>query len=129
MATVLIVEDDLDMRELERLALETNGFKVVTVGNGAEALAHLQQKRPCAILLDLMMPVMDGLTFLRERRRVPAAERVPVICVSAAGHEMVVEALRSGAVDCLPKPTDFDELCDIVAGYCRKTRGATHVHE
>ncbi len=129
MATVLVVEDDLDMRELERLALETNGFQVVTVGNGAEALAHLQQKRPCAILLDLMMPVMDGLTFLRERHRVRAAERVPVICVSAAGHEMVFEALRSGAVDCLPKPTDFDELCQVVSAHCRKTRAAPAVQE
>lgn len=129
MATVLVVEDDLDMRQLERMALETSGFQVVTVGNGAEALAHLQQERPCAILLDLMMPVMDGLTFLRERHRVRAAERVPVICVSAAGQEMVFEALRSGAVDWLPKPTDFEELCQVVSAHCRKTRATPPVRE
>jgi DNA-binding response OmpR family regulator len=74
--------------------------------------------RPCVILLDLMMPVMDGLTFLAERKRRHLAEEVPVVCVSAAGEEMTADALRLGAKECIPKPADFDELCQRVAHYC-----------
>ena len=64
MPTVLIIEDDPDMRELERTALECWGFDVHVAPNGREGLRVLSEHRPCVILLDLMMPIMDGLTFL-----------------------------------------------------------------
>ena len=118
MPTVMVVEDDLDFRELERVALTLDGYRVLTAGNGAEALALLKTEHPCVILLDLMMPVMDGLTFLRERGNVPEAQSVPVICVSAGGRDLSAEALRRGAVNCLPKPTDIDDLCATVGRVC-----------
>lgn len=121
MRTVLIVDDDVDCRELHQTVLMWDGFRVVTAANGREALAALAAERPCVILLDLMMPIMDGLTFLRERHRIlPNTDSVPVICVSAAGHDLTAEAIRQGAVNCLPKPTDLDELCQVVAAYCRR---------
>jgi KaiC/GvpD/RAD55 family RecA-like ATPase/CheY-like chemotaxis protein len=119
MRTVLIVDDDMDCREMHETALMWDGFRVVTAANGREALAVLEAERPCVILLDLMMPIMDGLTFLRERHRLlPRTDSVPVICVSAGGDELTDEAMRQGAVNCLPKPTDLDELCQVVAAYC-----------
>jgi DNA-binding response OmpR family regulator len=116
--SVLIVEDDPDMRDLERTALECDGFEVQLASNGHEALRLLDRVRPCVILLDLMMPVMDGLTFLAERRRRPDVACVPVICVSAAGTEMMAHALRLGARECLAKPTDFGQLCERVRRHC-----------
>jgi DNA-binding response OmpR family regulator len=119
MSKVLVIEDDPDVRELERTALTWSGHEVVIAANGREGLRRLEQERPCVILLDLMMPVMDGLTFLVERRRRGVAADVPVVCVSAAGAEMVSHALRLGAKECLHKPTDVDELCATVDHWCR----------
>lgn len=118
MSTVLVVEDDPDMREIQRATLDCAGHQVVLAGNGREALELLARRRPCVILLDLMMPVMDGLTFLAERARRGLAEDVPVLCVTAGGEEMQKHALTLGARECLPKPADFDELCDRVRHYC-----------
>ena len=120
MPTVLIIEDDPDMRELERTALECWGFDVHVAPNGREGLRVLSEHRPCVILLDLMMPIMDGLTFLAERRRNAHTAEVPVVCVSAAGPEMMDHALRLGARECLHKPTDLDELCERVGAYCSR---------
>ena len=115
MPTVLVVEDDYDFRELERTMLQASGYDVITARNGAEALSILETQRPCVILLDLMMPIMDGLTFLQDRKAMThGGDAAPVICVSAAGKELTAEAVRRGAVHCLPKPTDLDELCDTV---------------
>ena len=87
MPRVLVIEDDADTRELERLALTCGGHDVVLAANGNEGLRALERMRPCVIILDLMMPVMDGLTFLVERRRRGICADVPVVCVSAAGGE------------------------------------------
>jgi CheY-like chemotaxis protein len=116
---VLIVEDDPDMRTLERHALECGGYNVTTATNGAEGLQRLHKgDPPCLILLDLMMPVMDGLTFLAERRRSSVGQDVPVVCVTAAGPELMARARELGAVACVEKPTDFDDLCGVVRRYC-----------
>jgi len=122
MPTVLVVEDDYDFRELERTILQAHGYSVITATNGAEALSILQAQQPCVILLDVMMPVMDGLTFLRERAAITGPTRAtPVICVSAGGSDLVTEASRRGAVCCLSKPTDLDVLCDTVERICGRT--------
>ena len=119
MAPVLVLEDDPDMRELERTALTCSGHEVMLACNGREGLRELEHHKPCVILLDLMMPVMDGLTFLVERKRRGLGTDVPVVCVSAGGKEIVSRAMGLGAQDCIHKPADFDELCDCVDKYCR----------
>lgn len=118
MATVLVVEDDPDMREIERATLDCAGHDVVLAANGREALEALERNRPCVILLDLMMPVMDGLTFLAERHKRGLAQDVPVVCITAGGEEIQNYALTLGARECLHKPTDFDELCERIRHYC-----------
>ena len=123
MSTVLVIEDDPDMREIERATLGSAGHEVKVAANGREGLEVLERVRPCVILLDLMMPIMDGLTFLAEKRRRALAEDVPVLCVTAGGDEMTQHALDLGARECLHKPADFDELCDRVDHYCREPRG------
>ena len=123
MATVLVIEDDPDMREIERTALTCGGHDVLLAANGSEGLRALEARRPCVILLDLMMPVMDGLTFLAERERRKVQGDVPVVCVSAAGPDVVAQALRLGARECIEKPADFDHLCERVSHYCTDQRG------
>ena len=120
--TVLIVDDDPDMRDLERTMLLCSGYDVRLASNGSEALRELERSRPCMVLLDLMMPVMDGLTFLLERGRSPALADIPVVCVTAGGPEMLQHALRLGALECLEKPADFDRLCERVAHHCEQSR-------
>ena len=118
MGTVLLIEDDRDIREMERFALSFAGHHVIMAEDGIEGLRALEGTRPCVILLDLMLPRMDGLTFLSECELRGIATNVPVMCVSAAGHTMLREALRRGARECLQKPTDLDHLCERVAHYC-----------
>lgn len=120
MSTVLVIEDDPDMREIERTALTCSGHEVVVATNGREGLRALEGQRPCVILLDLMMPVMDGLTFLAERKRRQVAADVPVVCVSAGGADILNQALRLGAKECIHKPADLDDLCERVSHYCHK---------
>ena len=85
---VLLVDDDLAIREALTEALVEEGFPVQAAQNGLEALDWLQDNRgrPCVVLLDLMMPVMDGRTFLGIRRSDPLLSTIPVIVVSADGN-------------------------------------------
>jgi DNA-binding response OmpR family regulator len=120
MAMVLVVDDDPDMRELESMALSYDGFEVLTAADGQEALQVLSTRKPCVIVLDLMMPRMDGLTFLAERQKRAIGERIPVVCVSAAGHDMMSMAERLGARDCVSKPIELDALVACVRSYCTR---------
>ena len=114
---VLLIDDDQDIREVETIALAMSGHSVLIAGDGIEGLQVLERTRPSVILLDLMLPRMDGLTFLKERARRGLPTDAPVLCVSAAGQALVSEALRLGARECLRKPADLDHLCERVAHY------------
>ena len=117
-STVLIVEDDLDTREMLGRFLELEGFRVETAENGREALERLEAgPRACVILLDLMMPVMDGWQFRREQIRRAALAKIPVIVVSAAGRERF-EHIEANAY--LSKPVDLEELLARIDEYCRR---------
>jgi len=113
---VLIVEDDQDLREMMAQLLTLEGFQAATVANGKEALEYLHERdRPEVILLDLMMPVMDGWEFRRKQQADPSLAGVPVIVLSA------IDPARAARVDAeafLKKPLDFDRLLDLVRGYC-----------
>jgi CheY-like chemotaxis protein len=113
---VLIVEDDADLREMMAQLLSLEGFQSAAVANGREALEYLHQSEsPNVILLDLMMPVMDGWEFRRLQQADPDLARVPVIVLSA------LDQSRTGDVNAsafLKKPLDFDRLLQLVRSYC-----------
>jgi CheY-like chemotaxis protein len=116
-ATVLIVEDDLDTREMLGRFLELEGYTVETAENGKRALERLGSGvGACVILLDLMMPVMDGWQFRQEQIRDATLADIPVIVVSAAGRERL-ERIHANAY--LSKPVDLDELLGCVTQFCR----------
>jgi CheY-like chemotaxis protein len=114
-APILIVEDDADLSEMIAQLLAVEGFRAETAVNGEEALAYLDHGRPDLILLDLMMPVMDGWEFRRRQQANPALADVPVVVMSA------LDAKRAGGVSAaavLTKPIDFDRLLELVRRYC-----------
>jgi CheY-like chemotaxis protein len=114
---VLIVEDDEDLREMMAQLLMLEGFDAATVANGREALEYLHHARkPDVILLDLMMPVMDGWEFRRQQQADPELAPVPVIVLSALDQ---ARAANVEATAFLKKPLDFDRLLDLVRTYCR----------
>ena len=112
---VLIVEDDDDVREAVADALAIAGYQTATADNGKAALELLEQGiRPCLIVLDLMMPVMNGWTFLETIRRDPRFAELPVCVVSA-----VPEArLPRDTVGTFPKPVNLLTLLGTVEAYC-----------
>jgi CheY-like chemotaxis protein len=113
---VLIVEDDADLREMMAQLLTLEGFKTATASNGREALQYLDDGDPPeVILLDLMMPVMDGWEFRRRQQADPQMARVPVIVLSALD-QVRANGLHPEAF--LKKPLDFDRLLELVRQYC-----------
>jgi CheY-like chemotaxis protein len=114
---VLIVEDDVELRDMMAQLLTLEGFVATAVANGHEALEYLRKgDRPDIILLDLMMPVMDGWEFRRKQQSDPTLATVPVVVLSALDHRRAAEV---DAVAFLKKPLDFDRLLELVRRYCR----------
>ena len=105
---VLIIEDDSNIAELLRLYLEKDGFDVTIAENGAEGVAEFERISPDLILLDIMMPVLDGWGVCREIR---AVSNVPIIMLTAKGETLdKVTGLEMGADDYLVKPFEVGEL-------------------
>lgn len=114
---VLVVEDDAESRTMLATVLTLEGFRVVTAQDGAEALRLAVEDQPCVILLDLMMPVMDGEQFRARQLADPRIAGLPVILVSAAsGAE--AKARELGIDCCIRKPINLDELNAQIAPYC-----------
>ncbi len=113
--TILVVEDDHDVREAMIHVLETEGYEAVAAGDGEDALTQIQGGlNPCIILLDLMMPRMDGWEFIEEHRRLES--RTPIIVVSAYGSP---EQVRSeDVIAYMRKPVDIDALLALVGRHC-----------
>ena len=114
---ILIAEDNADLRAVLVDALTDVGYEVDEVTNGEEALARAEQWLPDAILLDVMMPTMDGAAFLRARRDRPFLARVPVMVLTAHPfHHRMIDGL--GATVVVRKPYNLDDLLDAVATMC-----------
>ena len=111
---VLVIEDEELIRESLQLALESEGYKVQTAQNGAEGLDLLKkQKSPCVILLDLMMPVMNGWQFLDEVSKRNDTSEIPIVVVSAFAGERPLKVKYT-----LSKPLDLDDLFHAVEECC-----------
>ena len=104
---VLLAEDEPDVQLIARLSLKKAGLTVVTVGSGVEVLERVAEERPDAILLDWMMPDMDGYETCRRLKADPATAAIPVVFLTARVQEAeIAKALALGAAGCIGKPFD-----------------------
>jgi two-component system response regulator MprA len=119
--TVLVVEDDRDSRELLGEVLALSGYRPLLAADGLEALRVLARERPCVILLDLMMPRMDGCAFREAQLAIDALRTIPVVVVSADPNaERKARDIEAAA--CLGKPVDPDDVLALVQQYCERSR-------
>lgn len=109
---ILVVDDEPDLRALYRENLADAGHEVLTAANGAEGLGLAQREQPDLVLVDLMMPVMDGYEFLQHFRQLPGQERTPTVVVSAVATGGY--SRRLGASGFVAKPFDADDLLSVV---------------
>jgi CheY-like chemotaxis protein len=115
-STVFIIEDDVDTREMLAKFLELEGYNVELASNGRQALDRLSDGADaCVILLDLMMPVMDGWEFRRHQAQDQRLKAIPTIVVSAAGRDRMAQIPADAY---LSKPVDMDELLSRVSQFC-----------
>jgi CheY-like chemotaxis protein len=123
---ILVVEDDPDIRFGLAVLLEDEGYEVVTAANGREALAqlHAMPVAPCVILLDLMMPDMDGWEFRAEQRREPLLASIPVIVLSAAA-DLPTRTAKLGVAGVMQKPIHVGELLKTIKRHCPPPRRAS----
>jgi len=102
---ILVVEDDRDINELIRYNLEREGFEVLSLFDGAQVVDIVTSRKPDLVLLDLMLPEVDGLEICRELKSDPLTQKTPIIMITAKGTESdMVIGLSIGADDYLPKP-------------------------
>ncbi len=121
MAKILIAEDDRLIGSMVSFKLTNSGHTVVQAYNGEEASTMASAEPPDVILLDIMMPVMDGLHVLQNLKADPVLHRIPVIMLTALGHEKdVVGCLKAGAADFIVKPFNLNELVARVEAVLRK---------
>ncbi len=113
-APILVVEDDASTRSALCDFLQLEGYRVESVSDGVEALDYVHRhRRPCLIILDLMMPRMDGWQFRSEQKRDPDLAKCRVVVVSASIKDRTIDAEFV-----LQKPLDLDSLLNVVAEFC-----------
>jgi CheY-like chemotaxis protein len=120
---VLVVDDDPDLRHMVRTLLELEGCEVVTAADGREALQQARAHRPSVIVLDLMMPVMNGWSFRQEQLRDAALAHIPVL-VTTAATEVIARPDSLGAARFFRKPLDFEAFTSAVLATCEGELGA-----
>ena len=122
--TVVLAEDDVDIRDLVQIVLEGLDLSVIAVGNGAEALAECRRLKPRLLLLDITMPIMNGLEVCREVRADPDLQDLPVILMTARAQASDVQAgMDAGADTYIIKPFGPIELREHVENILGNGRG------
>lgn len=123
MPCVLVVDDDSAVRRMILLLLRSDGYETEAAKDGAEALALMRQQRPCLVLLDISMPLMDGWAFRKHQLDDPALADVPVVCMTGVVHSEDVERILG--IPCLRKPIEFPSLIRAVEKFCGGCRRPT----
>lgn len=112
---ILIVDDDATMVNLLSTVLEFEGFQAIKALSGMEALHMIEEQRPDLVLLDIMMPEMDGFEVLARLRRDPSTEKLPVVILTARTEDRdVFEGWRRGADEYVTKPFDPQRLVEVI---------------
>ena len=114
---VLVVEDQVEIRKMMKIMLHIQGFDVVEAADGYEAVEKAVEEPPDVILMDMAMPVLDGIYSTRAMRQHEELEQVPIIALTAYGDFYAQKARAAGCTDVLHKPIDFSALKPLVDRY------------
>jgi CheY-like chemotaxis protein len=114
-SAVLVLEDDRDVAQTIGELIEDQGYRAIVVDNGREALAVLEHERPCLMLIDVFMPIMNGIEFLRVVKARPSLADIPRVVMTAANDHMI--GVKED-VSVLYKPVDFDSLKRLLEKCC-----------
>jgi DNA-binding response OmpR family regulator len=113
--TILLADDEEDIKTVVRLFLEEKGYDIITAFDGLDAIDITRREKPDLILLDIMMPVINGYEVCQKLKADPATAGIPIVMLSAAAHaDSVKKGLDAGAVDYLVKPFDPEKLDEII---------------
>lgn len=112
---VLIADDEEDVKAVLQMFLQSRGYDVITAYDGLDAIDQVNREKPDLVLLDIMMPMIDGFEVCRKIKANPDTNPIPVVMLSAAGHaESVQKGLDVGAVDYLVKPFEPEQLLKLI---------------
>ena len=126
--TILVVEDDPDIVELLEYSLEREGYTVLAASDGEKGLSEARRRKPALVLLDLMLPGLDGLSICRALKEDGATKDIPVMMLTATGEESdVVVGLEFGADDYVRKPFSPRELIARIRAVMRRSQPAPAV--
>ena len=114
---VLLVEDETDLRKMMKILLELHGYDVIEAADGYEAVEKAVELEPDLILMDIAMPVMDGIDSTRTIRRHAELNGVPIVAVTAYGDFYSQRAKKAGCIDVIQKPIDFGQLKPMIERY------------
>ncbi len=114
---VLIVEDYEDSRNFMKYLVESYGYEVIEAGDGIEAIDKFKQFHPDLILMDISLPMVDGLTTTKTIREFEDSSKVPIIAVTAFGGLYYKQAIEAGCNDLIDKPVDFEMLAPVINQY------------
>lgn len=115
--TILIVEDYADIRTMMKFLVQSYGYEVIEAADGQEAVERAKQFPPDLILMDLSLPIMDGLTATQQIRKFDGYAKIPIIAVTAYGNSYYRRAIEAGCDDLINKPLDFNNLEPILKQY------------
>lgn len=116
---ILVVEDYEDTREFMKFLLERYGYQVVEAADGIEAVERFKNLHPDLILMDISLPVVDGLTATKAIRESYKGEKIPIIAVTAFGNLYLQKALEAGCNDLIKKPLDIESLEPLLNQYLK----------
>ena len=114
---ILIAEDYADARSLMKYLIESYGYQVLEAANGQEAVEKVKLDKPDLVLMDISMPVVDGLTATKTIRGIDNMSKLPIIAVTAYGHSFYKQAMEAGCDDLINKPLDFSMLEPLLNQY------------
>lgn len=117
MKKILVVEDYEDSREFMRILLERYGFSVIEAEDGLDAIEKAKKCNPDLILMDICLPVVDGLTATRFIRDYEKEKHTPIIAITSFGKDYYKKAIEAGCDNLIKKPIDFEEFHPTISQY------------
>jgi CheY-like chemotaxis protein len=127
--SILVADDNKDIREMMRVLLDSEGYTVLEAEDGRQAVEIAKSERPGLILMDLHMPVLNGIDAIREIRRHPDLQDIPILANSGDGIYgmnllLVIEQFGEGYIEYLPKPFNFETIVEKISFVLTSTQVA-----